>query len=97
MVSSGEVSGEEPGLQSVASAMRVPAAQVLHYWIPERPGQRRGIPELTAALPLFAQLRRWTLAVLAAAETAADLAAIMHTNGAASAEEAAKAGEGSGS
>ena len=55
------------------------ASKVLHFFIPERPGQRRGIPEMTPALPLFAQLRRWTLAVLAAAETAADLAAIMKT------------------
>lgn len=90
-----EVLREHPGGRAYVAgrAMRVPATQVLHYFIPERPGQRRGIPELTAALPLFAQLRRWTLAVLAAAETAADLAAIMHTNGAASAEEAAKAEE----
>lgn len=71
----------------------IPAGRMLHYFVPERPGQRRGIPELTAALPLFAQLRRWTMATLAAAETAADMAAIMHTNGAASAEEAAKADE----
>ncbi len=61
----------------------IPAAQVLHFFIPDRPGQRRGIPELTPALPLFAQLRRWTLAVIAAAETAADLAAIIHSTGAA--------------
>lgn len=90
-----EVLREHPGGRSYVAgrAMRVPASQVIHYFVPERPGQRRGIPELTAALPLFAQLRRWTLAVLAAAETAADMAAIMHTNGAASAEEAAKADE----
>lgn len=73
--------------------LAIPAERVLHYFVPERPGQRRGIPELTAALPLFAQLRRWTLATLAAAETAADMAAIMHTNGAAGADEAAKADE----
>lgn len=58
---------------------RVPASQVLHLFVPERPGQRRGIPELTPALPLFAQLRRWTLSVLAAAETASDFAALMFT------------------
>lgn len=59
----------------------IPASQVLHFFIPDRPGQRRGIPELTPALPLFAQLRRWTLAVIAAGETAADLAAILHSTG----------------
>jgi capsid protein len=40
----------------------------------------RGIPRTTPALPLFSQLRRFTLATLTAAETAADFAAIM-TNG----------------
>ena len=56
------------------------ASKVVHLYRPERPGQRRGIPELTPALPLFAQLRRWTLSVIAAAETAADFAAIMYTD-----------------
>jgi lambda family phage portal protein len=60
-------------------AEQIPADQVLHYFVPERPGQRRGIPEVTPALPLFAQLRRWTLSVVAAAETAADFAAILYT------------------
>ena len=46
---------------------RVPAAAVIHYFRTDRPGQRRGIPEITPALPLFAQLRRYTLAVIAAA------------------------------
>jgi len=59
----------------------IPSADMIHYFAPERPGQRRGIPEITPALPLFAQLRRWTLAILAAAETAADIAGILKTNG----------------
>lgn len=58
----------------------VPAASVLHYFSADRPEQRRGIPEITAALPLFAQLRRYTLAVIAAAETAADYSAILYTD-----------------
>lgn len=74
-----------------ADPLQIPARDVLHFFIPERPGQRRGIPEITPALPLFAQLRRWTLAVLAAAETAADLAAILRTQDAASPDEAAAA------
>lgn len=45
-----------------------------------------GIPEITAALPLFAQLRRYTLAVLAAAETAADFAGILYTDAPANGE-----------
>lgn len=59
---------------------RVPARRMLHLFRADRPGQVRGIPELTPALPLFAQLRRWVLAVLASAETAADFAAVMYTD-----------------
>jgi lambda family phage portal protein len=59
---------------------RVPAESVLHWFRCDRPGQSRGIPEITPALPLFAQLRRFTLAVLSAAETAADFAGILYTD-----------------
>jgi len=65
---------------------RVPAASMIHYFRADRPGQSRGIPELTPALPLFAQLRRYTLAVLAAAETAADFAAVLYTDAPANGE-----------
>lgn len=59
---------------------RLAARDVIHYFHPQRPGQHRGIPEITPALPLFSQLRRYTLAVLAAAETAADFAAVVQTD-----------------
>jgi capsid protein len=59
---------------------RVPASAVLHWFRADRPGQARGIPDIMPALPLFAQLRRFTLAVLAAAETAADFAGILYTD-----------------
>ena len=65
---------------------RVPASSVVHYFRCDRPGQSRGIPEITPALPLFAQLRRYTLAVLAAAETAADFAAVLYTDSPANGE-----------
>lgn len=55
------------------------AKVVIHWFRKDRPGQLRGVPELTASLPLFAQLRRWTLATLTAAETAADFAAVLET------------------
>jgi lambda family phage portal protein len=61
---------------------------VFHLYLRERPGQRRGISELTPALPLFAMLRRWTLASVAAAETAADLAAILFVRDGMAAEAA---------
>jgi len=60
--------------------MTIPAADMIHVFRQERPGQHRGVPEITPALPLFAQLRRYTLAVLSAAETAADLAGILYTD-----------------
>ncbi len=58
----------------------IDASSILHYFRSDRPGQIRGIPDITPALPLFAQLRRFTLAVLAAAETAADFAGILYTS-----------------
>jgi len=64
----------------------VPAASMVHYFRVDRPGQWRGIPDITPALPLFAQLRRYTLAVIAAAETAADFAAVIYTDAPANGE-----------
>jgi Bacteriophage capsid protein len=61
-------------------AIHVPADYMLHIFRQDRPGLHRGVPELTAALPLFAQLRRYNLAVLSAAEAAADFAAILYTD-----------------
>ncbi len=61
-------------------AVIVPAEYMLHIFRQDRPGLHRGVPELTAALPLFAQLRRYNLAVLSAAEAAADFAAILYTD-----------------
>jgi hypothetical protein len=65
---------------------RVPASAMLHWFRCDRPGQARGVPDITPALPLFAQLRRFTLAVIAAAETAADFAGILYTDAPASGE-----------
>ena len=65
---------------------RIPATSMIHYFRADRPSQNRGIPEITPALPLFAQLRRYTLAVLAAAETAADFAAVLFTDAPANGE-----------
>ncbi len=59
---------------------RVAAESVIHYFRADRAGQSRGIPDITPALPLFAQLRRFTLAVLGADETAADFAGILYTD-----------------
>ena len=58
---------------------RIAAKDMLHWFRTDRPEQRRGLPDIMPALPLFAQLRRFTLATITAAETAADLALIMKT------------------
>ena len=58
----------------------VSADRILHWCNRTRPGQHRGVGEIVPALELFAMLRRYTLATVTAAETAADLAALIHTN-----------------
>ena len=73
-----------PGDPSAVSineeAVAVPAEHVIHVFRQDRPEQRRGVPELAAALDLFAQLRRYNKAVLSAAEAAADFAAVLYTD-----------------
>lgn len=68
-------SGENAGAYDIVSA-----EQVIHYFRADRPGQWRGIPDITPALPLFAHLREYTLAVVQAAKSAAHIAIIMKTN-----------------
>jgi lambda family phage portal protein len=78
---------EHPGDRSGnASHETLPAAKVLHYYLGTRPEQSRGIPDLVPALPLFAQLRRYTIAVLSAAETAANFAGTVETDAPANGE-----------
>jgi len=61
----------------------VKAESMVHTFRVDRPGQRRGVSEIVSALPLFAILRRYTLAVAAAAEAAANISGVIHTDGAA--------------
>ena len=74
------------GLGGIVDYDRLPAQAVIHWFRADRPQQARGIPDIMPALPLFAQLRRFTLAVLAAAETAADFAGILYTDAPANGE-----------
>ncbi|MBN1911361.1 MAG: phage portal protein, partial [Pirellulales bacterium] len=81
---------EHPGAYGIGmgfvTSRRISAQSMLHWFRADRPGQHRGVPEITPALPLFAQLRRYTLAVLGAAETAADFAAVLYTDAPANGE-----------
>ncbi len=64
----------------------LPAAALIHLFRAERPGQSRGIPEITSSLSLFAMLRRYTLAVLGSAEQAALPSGVIYTDAPADAE-----------
>ncbi len=58
------------------------ASEVLHLYRVERPGQIRGIPRATPALQTLPIMRRQELATLFSAETAANFAMYLKTNGA---------------
>ena len=59
---------------------RIPSELIVHWFSRQRPAQHRGVSEVAPSLRLFGQLRRYTDAVIAAAETAADFAAFLHSN-----------------
>jgi lambda family phage portal protein len=60
-------------------ADKVQARYVLHWFRPARPGQARGVSELASSLPIGSQTRRYSAAVLGAAEFAASIAGVMHS------------------
>ena len=66
------------GAEEQAEVVR--AEHVVHLFHARRPGQMRGVPSITPALMLFPVLRRWTMATLYAAETAAKFAGIFKTD-----------------
>jgi len=74
---------EHPGGQSTMflykEPIQVPASQVVHWFKLKRPSAHRGIPALTAGLNTGAFARRHREATVAAAETAADIAAMLTT------------------
>jgi len=74
-----EVRGFTPGLMG-ANLRTVPARFMKQWFRPKRPGQFRGICEIGASLGLFAQLRRYGLATLGAAEIAAMMTVLLKTN-----------------
>ena len=82
-----EVLVAHPGGNSASmNSTKISSKNMIHYFRKDRPGQHRGIPELTPALPLFAQLRRFTLSALNAAEFAANFAGVITTENPASSE-----------
>lgn len=69
-------------------SQRYPANRVIHWYKKRRAGQKRGVSETAPCLSVLANLRRYAAAVLAAAETAAELAMVIYTDAPAGGESA---------
>lgn len=68
------------GLSAYGDAPTVDPKYMKQWFRPRRPGQFRGYSEYAPCLGLYAQLRRYDLATLDAAEFAAMLAGVMYTS-----------------
>lgn len=73
--------GDGLNLAYANDADLIRAENIIHLFNADRPGQLRGCPEITPALPLYAQLRRYTLAVIRCAESAALPSWMIETTG----------------
>ena len=69
----------------IGKGREVPADRIIIYGNMERAGQVRGVSELAPCLELFANLRAFSLSVLAASETAANHAGLLYTDSSADA------------
>lgn len=67
----------DPGLALPGDFDIVPAENMIHLMITDRAGQTRGVPEISPSLPLFAQMRDYTLSTISAAKTASNLSATL--------------------
>lgn len=67
------------GYRNLLSGRWYPAADMVHLFRAERPGQTHGIPRVTPALELFPKLRRHTSATLLAAEAVANWTMFVRT------------------
>jgi capsid protein len=64
----------------VALTETIDAENVVHFFRADRPDQRRGVSHLAPALSLLAELRRYRLATVSAAEIAADHSGVMYSD-----------------
>lgn len=74
----GETQIQSLGLMNPNDGKWIKADNVIHWFRQDR-GWLRGIPESTYTLPLWALLRRYTLAVIQNAEIAADFTVLLKT------------------
>lgn len=72
--------GDHRSLKGMSKGEWIDRQYMFHYFEHERPGQIRGVSEITPALNLFGQLRRYTAAVIESAQRAAEISAIMYTD-----------------
>ena len=72
--------GDYRDLKITGAGDWITARYMVHLFREDRPGQVRGVSELTPALSLFGLLRKYTVAVLEAAQRAAEISAVMQTN-----------------
>jgi lambda family phage portal protein len=72
--------GDHRAIKLTGAGDWVSANYVMHLFREDRPGQVRGVSELTPALSLFGVLRKFTMSVLEAANRAAEISAVMQTN-----------------
>lgn len=77
----------DPGGALFSDPIPISANRVIHYFMPERPGQKRGVTRLASVIGMFANLRRYDMAVISAAEIAAAFAALLKTPVAPDSEE----------
>lgn len=68
------------GIDTTGEYDTYPADQVIHFFRPDRAEQARGVPYLAPALPLFAQLRAYTLATLSSAQAAASFSGVIQSD-----------------
>ena len=61
------------------STSDVPADDMVHIYLTDEPGQYRGFPMMAPVLTLMGDLRRYTKAVVAAAEQAANISGVIYS------------------
>jgi len=72
--------GETSAYSEVTSSIQwIPEEYMCHMYNVERPGQKRGVSEILTALPLFAMLRRMTLATVCNVEKSANIQGVLET------------------
>jgi len=73
--------GETNAFDGTGSIVQwIPEDYMCHLYRVDRPGQKRGVSEILAALPLFAMLRRMTLATVTNMEKAANITGVLESD-----------------